>query len=181
MPSKHRRLKQALDRGPEMKLVCNVSTRAQKRIEGIWTDIDVRPVFQDSGYALFGFLANVRNYSAVPPLSQPRGLPEGFDIPTTDEIEDSWENEGTLAKGYLGDHSFSWMLIDELLAFDYDQPVEDRRIAQKIGNIINHGLTAEPGAGRMTNYRDLLGVRFFADLRELQECGAERVVFGFDD
>ena len=162
-------------------MVCDISTRAQRRIGDIWTDIDLRPVFQDSGYALFGFLANVRNYSAIPPLSQPRGLPEGFEVPTDDEIKDSWENEGTLAKGYLGDHSFSWVLIEELLVFDYDRPVEDRRVTRRFGNIVEGGVTAEPGAGRMTNYRDFLGPAFFADLRDLQLCGAERVVFGFDD
>ncbi len=162
-------------------MVCDIWTRVQRRVGGVWTDIDVRPVFQNSGYALFGFLANVRNWSAVPPLTQPRGLPEGFDVPTADEIKDSLENEGVLAKGYLGDHSFSWVLIEELLVFDYDQPVEDRRVTRRFGNIVEGGATAEPGAGRMTTYRDFLGPFFFADLHELQEYGAERVVFGFDD
>lgn len=162
-------------------MVCDISTRVQRRIGGVWTDIDVRPVFQNSGYALFGFLANVRNYSAVPPLSERRGLPEEFDIPTDKEVEDSLENEGVPPKGFVGDHSFSWVLMDELLAFDYDRLFEDRRVTRKIGNINYGNITAPPGEGRVTTYRDFLGAAFFADIRELQQCGAERVVFGFDD
>nr|WP_321439614.1 hypothetical protein [uncultured Hyphomonas sp.] len=159
-------------------MVCDIFTRAQKRDGGVWTDVAMRPVFQDSGYALFGFLANVRNYSAVPPISQPRGLPAGIELPPEDEFD---ENEVDVPKGYLGDHSFSWISIEELLAFDYEQAVENRRVSRQFGRIVDHGVTAEPGAGRMTTYRDLLGPAFFFDLIELQERGVERVVFGFND
>lgn len=141
----------------------------------------MRRVFQDSGYALFGFLADVRNYSAVPPLSQPRGLPEDFELMLADEAGEWLEDEPDIPKGYLGDHSFSWLAIKELLTFDYDQPVEDRRGVRMIGNIRDHSFTTEPGTGRITTYRDFLGPAFFADLNELQARGAERVVFGFND
>lgn len=54
-------------------------------------------------YHLFGALSNTLNYYDLPPISQPKGLPSDL---TPDCI-------------YLGDHSFSWLTADEMLAW-YD-------------------------------------------------------------
>ena len=113
---------------------------------------------------MFGFLAGVRNYSGITPISEQRGIPS---------------NTGSIDG--LGEHSFSWLWIDELLNFDYDQEMEDRRVTVQIKpNVWDSGHTCEPGQGRKTTYRDFLGSGFFADLVKLRELGAERVVFGFD-
>lgn len=136
---------------------CDIHSHAERQVGGKWEAIpDLRP-FDWRSYGMYGFLAGVRNYSAVTPLATPRGLPK--DAVVEDE-------------GWLGDHSHSWLSVEELTAFDYDQPMEDRRVTRQI--------TAEPGGGEMTTYREFLGPAFFADLEKLKAAGAERIVFGFD-
>jgi hypothetical protein len=144
---------------------CDIHSQAEKRINGKWEVIpDLHP-FDWRQYGMFGFLADVRNYSAVPPLSQPRDLPEG----SPSDGED------------LGDHSYSWLSVEELTAFDYDQPMEDRRVTRQIApNVTSGAVTCEPGEGEKTTFREFLGPAFFKDLEELKAAGAERVVFGFD-
>ena len=114
---------------------------------------------------MYGFLAGVRNYSAIPPISEPRGLPDASPFVDGDEYENR-----------LGDHSFSWLSLDELTAFNYDAPLEDRRVTRNGDG----GRTCDSGEGEMTTYRDFLGPSFFKDLEKLKAAGAERVVFGFD-
>jgi hypothetical protein len=115
---------------------------------------------------MYGFLADVRNYSAIPPITPQRGLPH--DVAGGDDAD-------------LGKHSHSWLSLSELLAFDYDAPVEDRRIRVQLAPDFWSGAgTAEPGGGEMTTYRGFLGEEFFADLEKLKAAGAERIVFGFD-
>jgi hypothetical protein len=144
---------------------CDIHSIAEKRVNGKWEQLPFAP-FDWRGYGMFGFLADVRNYSAVPPISKPRGLPDDF---TREEDDD------------LGDHSFSWLSVEELLAFDYDAVVEDRRYTRQEGpNYFNGGATAEPGQGKMMTWREFLGEGFFGDLEKLKEMGAERIVFGFD-
>lgn len=147
---------------------CDIHTRAEKRVDGKWEVIPGITPFDWRWYGMYGFLANVRNYSGIPPLSEPRGLPD--DAPPEDEDN-----------GWLGDHSFSWLSVDELTSFDYDAAVEDRRYTRQEGpNFWNGAATADPGQGKMTTYREFLGESFFADLEKLKAIGAERVVFGFD-
>jgi hypothetical protein len=125
--------------------------------------------FDWRSYSLFGWLADVRNYSAVTPLDQPRGLPDDVNTGLRTEFDD------------FGDgHSASWFTVDELLAFDYDQQFEDRRVTRNG----NGGVTAEPGEGEMTTYREFLGPAFFVDLdrlRALNEQAPTRIVFWFDN
>jgi hypothetical protein len=154
---------------------CDIHIIAQRKTNSGWEEVSGNfsyggAPFDWRSYGMFGFLADVRNYSAVPPISQPRGLP-------TDFTADMDEFGGC----FLGDHSFSWLSLDELLAFDYDQPVEDRRVTRQTGpNSWDGGVTADPGDGEMTTYREFLGEGFFADLAELKRVGAGRIVFGFD-
>jgi hypothetical protein len=152
---------------------CDIHIVAQKQNEaGQWGEItgsfsEGPSPFDWRSYGLFGFLAGVRNYSAVPPISEPRGLPDDYG----QDPEEPW----------LGDHSHSWLSVDELAAFDYDRPLEDRRITVQLApNFWSGSGLAEPGAGRMTTYREFLGPGFFGDLAELQRIGAGRIVFGFD-
>lgn len=125
-------------------------------------------------YAVFGFLAGVRNYSGVVPISLPRGLPVDIKVPHGEDFE-----------YWLGDHSHSWLSVAELEAFDYDALVEDRRYtgqrALLWGGAITSGpCTAEPGNGKMMTWREFLGDSFFEDVAELRRIGADRVAFGFD-
>lgn len=154
---------------------CDIHTRAQKRNGDKWEDLPFEP-FDWRSYGMFGFLADVRNYSAVPPIAQPRGLP-----PDIVRSNPNFYGEHDDDYNGFGDHSFSWLSVEELLAFDYDQPLEDRRVTRQTApNLWDGGCTAEPGGGKMTTYREFLGESFFRDLDRLKEIGAERVVFGFD-
>lgn len=145
---------------------CDIHSQAEKRVDGKWQKIEGLFPFDWRSYGMYGFLADVRNYSAVPPLAPQRGLPPDADVADDED---------------LGDHSYSWLSVEELSAFDYDQPMEDRRVTRQIApNVTSGGCTAEPGGGEATTYRAFLGPAFFEDLEKLKAAGAERIVFGFD-
>ena len=121
-------------------------------------------------YGMFGFLADVRNYSHVPPISQPRGLPEDCKL-----------HMNKYGESYYGDHSFSWLGLDELLSFDYDKIFEDRRCMRDGNGAADSGI----GNGKQVTFREFLGPAFFRDLeimRGLADNPSDiRVVFGFDN
>lgn len=145
---------------------CDIHSTAERRVNGAWQTIPDLYPFDWRSYGMFGFLANVRNYSAVPPISEPRGTPH--DSP-------SYDADNT------NRHSHSWLSVEELLAFDYDRAIEDRRVTREIEPGWTSGAcTADPGEGKATTFRTFLGEGFFEDLANLREAGAERVVFCFD-
>lgn len=106
---------------------CDIHFRVQKRIAGEWAFAEamipdkweegrMRPEtwYDGRNYQLFGILANVRNGYGFAgcdtgdpfiPIAEPRGLPDGLDP----------------EKHYLGEHSFSWLTLVELLAYDWSQ------------------------------------------------------------
>lgn len=123
-------------------------------------------------YGMYGFLADVRNYSDVPPIAECRGFPDDASGIVSGNYRD-WD---------LDAHSPSWLSVAELAAFDYDRPIEDRRVGRQLApNLYSGACTAEPGEGRMTTYREFLGDAYFEDLEKLKSCGATRVVFWFDN
>ena len=140
-------------------------TAERRNADGKWEIIDIY-VELNRNYGLFGWLADLRNYSAIPPLHPGRGMPADATHGSLDFHEDN--------------HSATWYLIDELMSFDYNRTVEDRRVMVQTGpNSWNGGATAEPGGGEMTTYRDLFG--FFRDkVAEMRAAGAERLIFSFD-
>lgn len=151
---------------------CDIHSAVEIRRDGQWhwdasakfNDILDHPTnepFDWRNYGMFGFLADVRNYSHVPPLSESRGLPYNLSPELTSQ-------DGGVT--WLGDHSFSWLSLSELLDFDYDRPFEDRRITTV-------------GGGSMTTFREFLGQSFFNELEILKTYGSPediRIVFGFD-
>lgn len=156
---------------------CDIHLIAQRKLSNssdapVWSDNeaeyeDIRDIFLDyRSYGLFGFLAGVRNYSAIPPISKPRGIPSDFHTESHPFRE---------ADSYY--HSKSWLSVQELAEYDYDQIVEDRRVT------INGdgGCTAEPGGGEQMPLREFLGQWYFTELERLQAAGADRIVFCFDN
>jgi hypothetical protein len=131
--------------------------------------------FSDRHYGLFGWLANVRNYSAVEPLSEARGFPDD----ASPEVRQDYEGWGVDA------HTPSWLDARELLEFDYEQVFEDRRVTRQIGpNMWHGGITGEPGEGEVVTYKEFLGgelQRTLQVLRQLFDQGEVRVVFWFDN
>lgn len=89
--------------------------------------------FDGRNYDLFGILANVRNgYGFAgtdtgdewPSIAADRGLPDDADaehIPEDPRYIDDGEYRD------LGDHSFTWVSLDELKAFDWDGVVRAQR------------------------------------------------------
>ena len=76
-------------------------------------------VYDDRNYTVFSVLANVRNDGYVKPIADPRGLPEGVI-----NREDS-DKEGVeyIREQDFGDHSFSWLTLAELRAYDWHQTI----------------------------------------------------------
>ena len=122
-------------------------------------------------YKVFGFLADVRNYSGIQPISQPRGLPSDVSQFTKAFIDNSEDM-----------HSLSYLTTAELLEYDYDQIVEDRRCEgiNEFG-FYDGSMTCEPGFGEKMPLKEFLGTEFFDMLNQLQAAKIERIVFCFDN
>ena len=129
------------------------------------------PVWDFRGYGVFGFLAGMRNYSAVPEIAAPRGFPDDAG-PTADA---AYEDQ-------CGDaHTASWLGFEELAGFDYGAAMVDRRVERTSGNRTDGDVTGTAGEGRPTTFRDFLGGGYFDDLERVRAAGVGRVVFWFDN
>jgi hypothetical protein len=152
---------------------CDIHAYVEVKRNGRWNCEG--DAFDCRNYGLFGFLAGVRNYSMVPVLAAPRGLPADVgDV--VHQKSKRWGDDG---------HTHSWLSLRELADFDYAQQFEDRRVTRQTGpRSFNGGCTADPGGGTMTTYRELLGDWYFKELDRLRsfgEPGDVRVVFWFDN
>jgi hypothetical protein len=151
---------------------CDIHTVAERKVDGKYESISGYEPFDWRSYFMYGFLADVRNYSDVPPLAKPRGMPDDASVGAR-EMSDGWGMDG---------HSHSWLSVAELLAFRYDERVEDRRVTVQTGPTSwDGGATAAPGGGEHTTWREALGPKYFEDLARLSDEGAVRVVFWFDN
>lgn len=132
--------------------------------------------FNWRSYGMFGFLANVRNYSHVPCIQEPT-----FKIP-----EDvSPEIEG-MREEYAGDyHSHSHLTLRQLIEYDYDQKFWDRRVTKQTGpNSWTGAGLAEEREGETIVLRDFLGKHFFEQIEIMKTLGDPdevRVIFWFDN
>lgn len=75
-------------------------------------------MFRNRNYDLFGILADVRNghgFAGIPTGSGWPSIAPDRGIPTDSTVTDAERNDYT-----LGDHSFTWVGLDELKAFDWD-------------------------------------------------------------
>lgn len=109
------------------------------------------PIEDSRNYAVFSVLADVRNGYDITPISPPRGVPADFD---GDE-------------GELGDHSFSWVTLTEVLEW----PHWDTEGAFP-------GTTLRQNCGTFIAWIEWLALRHWIWLRNDPE--AVRIVFGFD-
>lgn len=152
---------------------CDIHSFAERKLEsGRWSAIKGLEPFGSRNYGTFGWLAGVRNYSDLTPISEPRGLPTPVSATVKREYN-RWECDA---------HTPSWLSVAELQAVDYDQVIEDRRCTRRMANgVLNGGSTCAPGEGEKQTLREFLGPWFFKDLDALVAAGAERVVFWFDN
>ena len=95
---------------------CDIHLQVEQRVNGAWSIVhDVPEGIDGRNYDLFGVLANVRNGTwgdALPPIAERRGLPPDHVRRFDDDEEDQF-----------GDHSFSYVTLAELLAYEWDAPV----------------------------------------------------------
>lgn len=155
---------------------CDIHVFLEKKNKAGTYEMVEGEILDHRSYALFGFLANVRNYSAVKPISEPRGIPSDVSWPVSDEIK-SWDGDG---------HGHSWLSVKELTEFDYNQIMEDRRCTRPrilAGglSIMDGGSTCEPGEGEKIPYSEFLGEFIMNEIKRLPQTGADRIVFFFDN
>lgn len=96
-----------------------------------------QPYFDDRNYSLFGILADVRNGfgfggcdtgDGFVPISEPRGLPDDL----SPEIAENIRTDGGAAEYgdpqyfWMGDHSHSWLLLSEILEYDWSRTTKKR-------------------------------------------------------
>lgn len=84
--------------------------------------------FSGRNYDLFGILADVRNGHGVagittgtgwPSIAPQRGLPEGLNPESLTPEQCNWGGETDKSPRWLGDHSHTWVTLEELLAYDW--------------------------------------------------------------
>lgn len=94
-----------------------------KRVDGsVSSWMDECEIEDTRHYLKFAYLANVRNYYSVTPISEPRGLPEDFEMKQSGYEVDTHSLWGHDV--WMGDHSYSWLTLDEIR--DHDYPEGDR-------------------------------------------------------
>ncbi len=143
----------------------DIHVYSETRDEKGWFGWHEPDILSHRNYRVFGFLADVRNYSGITPIAPRRGVPKD----ASQYVAEEWRHSGC--------HSATWLSVEELFAFDYDAICEDRRVTRNGDG----GCTCEPGEGRLMTYREFLGIQFFMDLNQLRGDCAERIVFWFDN
>ena len=172
---------------------CDIHSLCEVKVEGKWTVVrDMFPTSEwerelytrrgkpnpnkktapldDRHYGTFAWLAGVRNYSGIEPILEPRGLPRDM----SDELKG--EHEGWGSDG----HSGSWLSLGDLLGFDYDAVMENRRVTKGLDG----GHTAEPGDGEKMTWREFLNPELFRAIETMKTLGKPgdvRIVFWFDN
>ena len=161
---------------------CDLHSHVEVRKDGRWQDVtgsvdwgwDSGP-FEDRSYNVYGWLAGVRNYSAVGPVEEPRGFPDDASVTVRQDFE-GWGWDG---------HTPSWFLVSELLAVDYDATVNNRRVNRQLApNYWSGDVTGKPEEGEIKPLREFLGTPFMDQLDTLATLGDPenvRVVFWFDN
>ena len=88
-----------------------------KRFKGDdgWFILGIPP--DDRWYDTFAVLAGVRNYvEGLEPIAEKRGVPDDASYETKEEVE-KWGVDG---------HSHTWLTIDDIDNYDWNQVVTDR-------------------------------------------------------
>lgn len=84
---------------------CDIRDVVQVKLNNEWTTVDHK-IFNGRNYQLFSLLAGVRG--TLEPISEPKGLPEGFEINNLNQH--NYQNYLI----WLGEHNFSYYTLKEL-------------------------------------------------------------------
>lgn len=151
---------------------CDIHAWGERLENGKYETNNLLTAFDCRSYGLFGFLANVRNYSMIPSISEPKGIPSDASEYYLRKVH-SWNLDG---------HSHSYLTLQELLDFPYDTTFEDRRVTREIApNLFDGAYVVDPSEGKITTIREFLGEWYFAELIRLKDLGVVRIVFFFDN
>jgi hypothetical protein len=163
---------------------CDIHSIAEVKQDTRWELVEERifPTYSNAftsspfdwrSYRIFAFLAGVRNYSQVQPLSEPKGLPVDSEYLNTLEAGAfsyySEQESSSIRKQIIQDpdlHSASFFTLNELLNYNYEREFFDVRSEVK------------------TTVREFLGQSFFNELQILSTLGEPedvRIVFWFDN
>jgi hypothetical protein len=154
--------------------------------------------FDWRSYGMFGFLANVRNYSSIPPLGELKGLPYDSEYLNTKLEKPSSFNYGYFDNGTaytrkeeiekdVDYYSKTFYTLKELIEFDYDKTFEYLRYTEVTkmpnGGVFSNGADiAEKGKGKIITFREFLGESFFECIEIMKTLGEPenvRIVFWF--
>lgn len=92
----------------------DINIMLQKKEKGKW--VDKGELELGRNYQLFSVLAGVRGSSK--PIAYPRGLPDDFVVET--EIEGKGYERENMHNGFwMGEHSFSYLGLDEILKYNW--------------------------------------------------------------
>lgn len=107
---------------------------ARTHASGVWELVSGGPRSLWQNYAEFAILAGVRNEFGIVPVAQPRGLPPDMSSKLREinsnhysaSREDEWErlreeHAVTYGDGHLGEACHSWLTLEELLAYNWNQ------------------------------------------------------------
>lgn len=134
-----------------------------------WTGMEINIDWRC--YGVFGWLANVRNYSAVPKTT---ATFPGTPTDVSPEVQESIDQWG-------GDvHHHHYANLNDLLAVDYTKEVWDRRVTR--GG--DGGCTTnDPNEGVRLSLNDFLGpwTDLLQQLKIMAEGQEARIVFFFDN
>ena len=209
---------------------CDIHAVFQTKKDGKWEFIQDK-YERNRHYQLFAVLAGVRNGygfagittgDAVVPISEPRGFPDDWEC--EDEVKmPGWEfcspwqqeyaakNPAAYPNGpviWLGDHSYSWLTADEMLAWLENAPeVTQRGVLSRAeyavwdkkshpesycGDVMGPNIVISTDSPVLPNEATHVRVTwkspltdelkyFFDEVRRLkEEHGEVRMVFGFD-
>lgn len=141
-----------------------------------WHKKEKREVpFDWRSYGMYGFLADVRNYSMVPTIEGIDEIPEDASQEVLESYE-AWEMDA---------HSIKTVNSKTLTEFDYTQTFNDRRVTKQVGkNSWSGGVTGTEEEGTTYQFVQFLGELFMQNVEELKELekeGEVRLIFWFDN
>ena len=124
--------------------------------------------FNYQSYAIASFIAGIRNDYGIEPIAPNRGLPEGHES-VEEEGWFGYKEMVTHYPYYITDENCTntWVLLSELLDFDYEQTFESLR---------------SNGENQVITFREHLGEFYFKELECLKKVGQPelvRIVFAF--